>query len=227
MIFLARSTTSSRSSVQAPVDRYFQPPSADDEHDDALVDPLGDLAPRRPCAAPDEMPAKTPTLGQPAGPLDRLAGPHDALAVEQLGAAQFSYTGGMKPSSRLRSPSTFFPAGGSTAQHLDGGVPLLEVAPDAHQRAAGAEPGDEVGDLGAVPPDLGTGALVVRPRVGRVAVLVEEGTTRDAPSASACARRTAPFDPSAPGDGMISAPNTSSSWRRSIDTFSGSTILSG
>jgi hypothetical protein len=42
----------------------------------------------------------------------------------------------------------------------------------------------------------------------------------------AWARRMAPFDPSEPGDGMISAPHTSSSWRRSTDTFSGSTILS-
>ena len=40
-------------------------------------------------------------------------------------------------------------------------------------------------------------------------------------------RRTAPFEPSAPGVKMISAPNTSSAWRRSIDTFSGMTILIG
>jgi hypothetical protein len=35
----------------------------------------------------------------------------------------------------------------------------------------------------------------------------------------------APFDPSAPGDGRISAPHTSSICRRSTDTFSGSTIF--
>ena len=40
------------------------------------------------------------------------------------------------------------------------------------------------------------------------------------------ARRTAPLEPSAPGESMISAPNTSSSWRRSTDTLSGSTTLS-
>src|SRR5580658_7172098 len=39
------------------------------------------------------------------------------------------------------------------------------------------------------------------------------------------ARRTAPFDPSDPGDSMISAPHTSSSCRRSTDTFEGSTTL--
>ncbi len=37
----------------------------------------------------------------------------------------------------------------------------------------------------------------------------------------------APFEPSAPGESMISAPHTSSSWRRSGETFSGSTILIG
>ena len=54
------------------------------------------------------------------------------------------------------------------------GVLLLQVPAGAHQRAAGAEAGDEVGDLGAVAPDLGAGALVVGQRVGVVAVLVEE-----------------------------------------------------
>ena len=53
-------------------------------------------------------------------------------------------------------------------------VLLLEEPAGAHQRAAGAEAGDEVGDLRAVAPDLRPGALVVGPRVGVVAVLVEE-----------------------------------------------------
>ena len=39
-------------------------------------------------------------------------------------------------------------------------------------------PGDEHVDLGAVAQDLGTGALVVRERVGRVAVLEEEDVAR-------------------------------------------------
>ena len=107
------------------------------------------------------------------------------------------------------------------------GVLLLEERADAHQRAAGAEAGDEVGDLGAVAPDLRAGALVVRPRVGVVAVLVEEaplgvlGGQRLRPAHGAVA------SPPSPGVRMISAPNTSSIWRRSIDTFSGSTILIG
>ena len=53
-------------------------------------------------------------------------------------------------------------------------VLLLEVPTGAHQRAAGAEAGDEVGDLGAVAQDLRAGALVVGQRVGVVAVLVQE-----------------------------------------------------
>ena len=58
--------------------------------------------------------------------------------------------------------------------HLDRRVLLLEEPAGAHQRAARAEAGDEVGDLRAVAPDLRAGALVVRARVGVVAVLVEE-----------------------------------------------------
>ena len=64
----------------------------------------------------------------------------------------------------------------------------------------GAEAGDEVGDLGAVAPDLGPGALVVRPRVGVVAVLVREAPLGMLARPCAWARRTAPFDPSPPGD---------------------------
>ena len=55
-----------------------------------------------------------------------------------------------------------------------------------------------MGDLGAVPPDLRPGALVVRQRVGRVAVLVEEdplGVLVGQRSGHA----TAPLEPSAPG----------------------------
>ena len=57
---LARSSTTSRSSVHAPVDRYFQPPSAattttvpDSRRAAVLAAPAS--------AAPDEIPAKMPT----------------------------------------------------------------------------------------------------------------------------------------------------------------------
>ena len=51
-------------------------------------------------------------------------------------------------------------------------VGFSQPPPDAHQRAAGAQTGDEDVDLGAVGEDLDPGRLVVRERVGRVAVLV-------------------------------------------------------
>ena len=38
--------------------------------------------------------------------------------------------------------------------------------------------------------------------------------------------RTAPLEPSVPGDSMISAPHSSSSWRRSGETLVGMTALS-
>ncbi len=57
---------------------------------------------------------------------------------------------------------------------LDGRVALLQVPAHTEQCARGAEPGHEVGHLGAVAPDLGTRPLVVRPGIGRVGVLIEE-----------------------------------------------------
>ena len=39
------------------------------------------------------------------------------------------------------------------------------------------------------------------------------------------ARRTAPLDPSDPGDSMISAPHNWRSWRRSMETLVGITTL--
>ena len=45
--------------------------------------------------------------------------------------------------------------------------------------------------------------------------------------ASSRARRTAPLEPSAPGVATTSAPNTSSIRRRSVETFSGMTMVIG
>ena len=85
-----------------------------------------------------------------------------------------SKIGGTKPSSRLRSPCTSSPAGGSTAMTFTSGLCSFKNLPGAHQRAARAEAGDEHVDLGAVAQDLGTGALVVRERVRGIAVLEQE-----------------------------------------------------
>ena len=63
---------------------------------------------------------------------------------------------------------------GVGADHLDPPAgDLLEVAARAADRAAGADTGDEVGDLAVgLLPDLRSGGLVVAGRVVRVAVLV-------------------------------------------------------
>ena len=174
MSFSARAATSSRSPVHAPVERYFHPPSA--RITTIVPRSISPATLRRPGQRRAARDAREHAhVGQPPGPLDRLAGPHDALAVEQLGAAPLlvdrrdvalvEVAEALDPLAQRR----------LDGHDLDLGVLLLEEAPDAHQRAGRAEAGDEVGDLGAVAPDLGAGALVVGPGVGLVGVLVEEG----------------------------------------------------
>jgi hypothetical protein len=89
-------------------------------------------------------------LGEPSGPLDRLPRAARSLAVEQVVAVPVLNTGGTNPSSMFLSPSTISPSGRFDGPDLDVGVLLLEVRADAHERARGAEPGDEVGDVGDV-----------------------------------------------------------------------------
>ena len=48
-------------------------------------------------------------------------------------------------------------------------------------------------------------------------------TKRGSAAASCLASATAPLEPSSPGESMISAPNSSSSWRRSRVTLAGIT----
>src|SRR3954466_3128647 len=92
-----------------------------------------------------------------------------------------SMIGGMNPSSRERSPWTGSPRLGSPAPplpplrgpHLPRVAELLLEAPsDPHQRAPGAQPGHERRDLVELLEDLRRRAVVVRERVGLVAVLV-------------------------------------------------------
>src|SRR5918998_2604544 len=129
MTRLARSSTTSRSSVQAPVDRYFQPPS----QMTVTTTPSSMRAAHFTAAAmipPDEMPANTPTStsrrvhsmdsrGRTMSLLSRSSNP--SLSVN---------TGGMKPSSMFFSPSTSSPAGGPHPPTPTAGVgPFLERAP--------------------------------------------------------------------------------------------------
>ena len=177
MIPLARSVTSSRSSVQAPVERYFQPPSAETTtmeaaspsgSDVGALDGAGQGRPRR-------DPGEDPHLGQPPRPLDRLPRPHHGLAVQQLGAPEVLEDGRDVAVVEVAQPVDHLPR-----RRLDGpdlhrlAELLAEEAPDTEQGPRRAEPRHEVGDAGAVPQDLGARPLVVRLGVGRVAVLVEE-----------------------------------------------------
>ena len=177
MISLARSVTSSRSSVQAPVERYFHPPSAETTTIDA-GSPAGSDAAHLTApasAAPVEMPAKIPTSvsrrvhsidsrgrttvlrSSSSAPPEVLEDGRDVAVVEVAQPVDHLAR------RRLDRPDL----------HL---VPqlLAQEAPDPEQGPRGPEPGDEVRDAGAVPQDLGAGPLVVRLGVGRVAVLVEE-----------------------------------------------------
>ncbi len=166
--------TSSRSPVQAPVDRYFHPPSARTTTIvPRSISPATLAAPGQGGAARDAR--EDAHVGQPPRPLDRLTGTHDALAVEQLGAAPLLVDRRDVALVEVAQPLDPLAERRLDGHDLDLGVLFLEEPPDAHQRAGRAESGDEVGDLGAVAPDLGTGALVVGPGVGLVGVLVEEG----------------------------------------------------
>src|ERR1017187_9477004 len=100
MIDFARSTTSSRSSVQAPVDRYFQPPSAETTTIDASTPGSSDdahliapaTAPPRHCRA-RRYAGEDADVRQPPGPLDGLPGPDHGLAVQEPGAPEFFENG--------------------------------------------------------------------------------------------------------------------------------------
>ncbi len=61
---------------------------------------------------------------------------------------------------------------------LDAGHTLTQKSPGTHQRARGAQAGDEMGDLGQVGEQFGAGAVVMRVGVGRIAVLVQHHPRR-------------------------------------------------
>ena len=115
-------------------------------------------------------------------------------------SSERSMIGGMKPSSSERRPCTGSPCIGSAATILIVVAELLlQAAAVAHQRAAGAEAGDERADLVELLEDLRRRAVVVRARVGLVAVLVGH-VVRGVGSASSSAIATAPLEPWSPGE---------------------------
>ncbi len=169
MIRRARSTTASMSSVQAPVERYFQPPSGSEGDDRALVHGGRHLG-RPGQDRPRRQAGEDAQLGQAPGPLDRLVEAHDEAPVEDVGVEDRRDVALVQRAEALH----VLPRRGLDGHDPHAGLALLQVPADAHQRAAGAEAGHEGVDLGAVGPDLGARPLVVGLGVGGVAVLVEE-----------------------------------------------------
>ena len=171
---MARSSTTSRSSVQAPVDRYFHPPSAETT---TIVPgrwtPAVFAAPAK--AAPDESPAKIPTsISRRVHSIDSRG--RTMLLPSRSSAPLFVDEDGRDVAVvEVAEPVDHLAGRWLDGPHLDVGILLLQVAADTEQGARRAQSGHEVGDLGAVPPDLGSGALVVGLGIGRVGVLVEEG----------------------------------------------------
>ena len=164
----------SRSSVQAPVDRYFQPPSAETTTTVPRSMPARGLG-RAGQGGPGRDAGEDPDVDQAPGPFDGLAGSDDLLAVEELGPPVVDEDGRDVAVVQVAEAVHHLPGRRLDGQHLDVGVALLQEAADAEQGARGAQAGHEVGDLGTVAPDLRAGPLVVGLRVGRVGVLVEEG----------------------------------------------------
>src|ERR1019366_5574255 len=103
MMDLARSETSSRSSVHAPVERYFQPPSADTTTIDASTPGASEaahlIAPAM--AAPLDMPANIPTSVRRRVHSMDSRGRTTVLRSKSSAPPNSSKMGGMYPSSRL------------------------------------------------------------------------------------------------------------------------------
>ena len=97
--------------------------------------------------APDETPAKMPSSKNSL----RVQMIPSRLETRILrSSSEMSMIGGMKPSSSERRPWTSSPWSGSAATIFVVGIVLLQPAAVAHQRAAGAEAGDERGHVAEV-----------------------------------------------------------------------------
>src|SRR5665213_3624286 len=120
IIDLARSTTSSMLSLQAPVERYFHPSSATMVTIVAVSSSAMVLAhfTAPDMIAPEESPTKSPTSAKRRVHSIDSFGRTTTRRSSSSAPLLSMKIGGMYPSSRLRSPSTISPAGGSTAGEI-------------------------------------------------------------------------------------------------------------
>src|SRR5690606_31038281 len=92
-----------------------------------------------------------------AGAPDRVVGAHREAGGQHVRVVELGDEALVDVAQRVNA----FAVTGFGGDDLDVRVLLTQVPSGAHQRAGGAESGDEVRDLGQVSPDLRTGALVV------------------------------------------------------------------
>ena len=177
MVDFARSTTSSRSSLHAPVDRYFQPSSA-------MITTMVALARRRNGAGAlhgarhrgargDAR--EEPEFGEPTRPLDGLARTHDHLAIEQLLAVvvgERSAARSRRPGCAVRRPSRHSAA--RPPRSAPSGFCSLRKRPTPMSVPDVPSPATKCVISGTSRQISGPVVVVVRPGVGRVRVLVEE-----------------------------------------------------
>ena len=215
------SSSASRSRVQRSSREVLPAAVGEERHDRAALHLCGQL------------------LGRDHDGTARRDAREDALALGQVAerrrwtrrsrrgtcrrARAASKISGMKPSSSERRPWTRSPGQRLGGVDAHGGVVPAQPPADAHERAAGAQAGHEHVHLGAVGDDLLGGGLLVGPRVRRVAVLVGHDEALRPARRAAWPARPRRWSPSCPGESMISAPNSASSWRRSRVTLSGRT----
>src|SRR5690606_24768905 len=153
-----------------------------DDHDGVVREPLGHLqgGGYRGAAGPADEEALLAGDAPGGGEAHRVADRHHLVDHRRVVGAGPEVLAGALHEVRAAGAARVHRALGGGADDLDVGVALLQVAPDAGDRAAGADAAHEVGDpppgLG---PDLGPGGVVLGLRVVRVVVLVRLPGPRD------------------------------------------------
>jgi len=147
------------------------------EHDGARIE--GRCTTKRPKTRRSRRyPCKDPQLGEAPRPDKGVSRANDGLTVEQLRAAAVEKDRRNVPVLETTQAIHVLSRRRLDRPDLDVGVLFLQITANSDQCAARTEPGHEVGDLGAVSPDLRPRPLVVRTRIGRVRVLVEKHPLR-------------------------------------------------